>query len=313
MQETYHSGERQGAFPPSACFLLKSTLAMAEPVDNAPAALDQDQQLRDAVVFFEQMLQTMPDDRISLEVLAQAYEQAGDGSRACELLVRLAEVIAREGDREAAKPLCVRLSAFAGAAAVDAALDKLSRFLASSSAASASDVPSPDRVAADAMRLISGPVERRALIAQELDFAWMLHQENLLSEDQYASIVGDLTDLSASPTPAPVSVLHLFQDRQFSNIDRVIAFAAEKSGTPVIPLASFEPQPAAFKVLPLDYLIIKGVLPFESMATDLLVGVLNPLSEPLRRELGALTGRRCHFFLVHPAGFDAVLEKIRNA
>jgi hypothetical protein len=289
--------------------------------DTRTAKPSDAEQVIEAVSFFEQMLQTMPDDRVSLEVLSQAYEQAGDAAKACDLLARLARVLERDGDVDAAGLLRKRLIQHAGNATADAALEQLTWFLSASRAAAK---PTPERklpatgkdaaaaIAVDALRLINGPAERRALVAQELDFAWMLHEAGLLSEDQYASVVNDITDLSASATPLPVSVLHLYHDRQIPNLDRVIAFAAEKSGVPLLPLLAFEPQAAAYELIPLDYLVIKGVIPFEQMSRDLLVGTLNPLNEKLRAELEKLTGRRCHFYLIHPSDFDATLDKIRK-
>jgi hypothetical protein len=286
---------------------------MVESESKSPIPADQEQQVWEAVAFFEKMLQTMPDDRVSLEVLAQAYEHAGDLSRACELLVRLAGVAMREGDQETAATLRARLAAFVGNASASAMRDKLSAFLAA--APPVGTAPGPATMAQSAVQagqLITEPAHRRAIVTQELDFAWLLHQQNLLSEEQYASIVSDLTELSASATPAPVSVLHLFQDRQLPNIDRVLAFAAEKSGLTFLPLGSFDPQPAAYELLPTDYLLVKGVLPFERMSADLLVGTLTPFNESLRRELATLTGRRCHFFLIQPADFDQAFDKIRK-
>jgi len=293
------------------------------PDPNTKTAKPSDaEQVLEAVSFFEQMLQTMPDDRVSLEVLSQAYEQAGDAAKACALLARLARVLERDGDVDAAGLLRKRLVLYAGNATADTALEQLTWFLSASRAAAKSapdqNLPATDRenttatIAVDALRLLNGPAERRALVAQELDFAWMLHEAGLLSEDQYASVVTDITDLSASVTPHPVSVLHLYHDRQFPNLDRVIAFAAEKSGLPLLPLTAFEPQAAAYGLIPLDYLVVKGVIPFELMSRDLLVGTLNPLNEKLRAELDTLTGRRCHFYLVHPSDFDATLDKIRK-
>ena len=271
----------------------------------------------EAVAFFEQMLQTMPDDRVSLEVLSQAYEQAGDAAKACDLLSRLARVIERDRDVDAARLLRQRLAVYTGNGEADKALEQLALFLSSASSTAA---PVPDKVHADAaatitanaLQLINGPAERRAIVSQELDFAWLLHEQGLLTEDQYASVVSDITDLSASTTPLPVSVLHLYHDRQLPNIDRVIAFAAEKSGVPLLPLTAFEPQAAAYGLLPLDYLVIKGVVPFDLMSNDLLVATLNPLNEKLREELEKLTGRRCHFYFVQPTEFDATLDKIRK-
>ena len=278
------------------------------------------EQVIEAVSFFEQMLQTMPEDRVSLEVLSQAYEQAGEAAKACDLLIRLARVIERDGDVDAARLLHQRLAIYAGIAAADTALAGVSRFLSTAEASLAA--PDPGKPAGqsadaasitnDALQLINGPAERRAIVTQELDFAWMLHEGGLLTEDQYASVVSDITDLSASATPLPVSVLHLYHDRQMPNIDRVIAFAAEKSGVPLLPLTSFEPQAAAYGLLPLDYLIVKGIVPFDLMSRDLLVATLNPLNVKLRDELEKLTGRRCHFYLVQPTEFDATLDKIRK-
>ena len=278
------------------------------------------EQVLEAVSYFEQMLQTMPEDRVSLEVLSQAYEQAGDLEKACDLLVRLARVIERDADADAATALQQRLQAYAGTAKADAAAALLTRFLASVQATAPLvpekkdvDASAPPTIATDALQLINGPAERRAIVTQELDFAWLLHEQGLLTEDQYASVVSDITDLSASAVPQPVSVLHLYQDRQIPNIDRVLAFAAEKSGAPLFPLTSFEPQAAAYGLLPLDYLVIKGVVPFELMGNDMLVGSLNPLNQKLREEMEKLTGRRCHFYLVLPSDFDATLDKIRKA
>jgi len=214
-----------------------------------------------------------------------------------------------------------RLAPYTGNAKADTALEQLAWFISSALAAAssapekappASGAIAASAIAADALRLINEPAERRALVTQELDLAWMLHEQGLLSEDQYASVVTDITDLSASATPLPVSVLHLYHDRQIPNLDRILAFAAEKSGVPLLPLTAFEPQAAAYELIPLDYLVVKGVIPFELMSRDLLVGTLNPLNEKLRAEIEKLTGRRCHFYLIDPAAFDATLDKIRK-
>jgi len=294
------------------------------PEHNAiPLSNDGSEQVIEAVTFFEQILQSMPEDRVSLEVLSQAYEQSGDAVKACELLARLASVIEKESDIDAARLLRQRLEIYAGNATADASVEQLKRFLSTASkmpsdhaeAIKSGPAPSADSasgIASRAMKLINGPAERRAIVTQELDFAWLLHEQAMLSEDQYASIVSDITDLSTSATPQPVSVLHLFQDRHLPNIDRVLAFAAEKSSAPLLPLTSFDPQAVAYSLLPLDYIVIKGIVPFELMSQDLLVAVLNPLNDKLRAEIAVLTGRRCHFYLVQPADFDVTIDKIRK-
>ena len=282
---------------------------MPEPENKNQVSPDQEQQMREAVAFFEQILQSIPDDRVSLEVLSQTCEQACAFDRACDYLIRLAEVILRDSDREAAKPLWTRLEPYASQKKVDSVRNRLAKLAAMEIAASAT---ATIHTAAEAETKIKSPAARRAMVAQELDFAWALHEEGVLTEELYASVVGDITDLSTNATPAPISVLHLFQDRQLPNIDRVMTFTSTKSGSPLLPLNSFEPQAVAFGELPLDYLIIKGVIPFEKMGEDLLVAMLNPTNNELRQELSSLTGRRCHFFLVSPSDFDQAIEKIRK-
>jgi hypothetical protein len=280
----------------------------------------------EAIAFFEQILVSMPDDRTSIEVLSQAYEGNGETEKARDLLIRLARVVERDGDADAARLLQPRLAAYAGQAETDAALQQLDAFLGGSSAgespetspvaARGATAPAAAAPAAGnlslAMQHVQGAMDRRAIVTQELDFAWMLHEQGILSEDQYASVVSDITDLSASATPLPISVLHLFQDRQIPNIDRVLTFAAEKSGAPLLPLSSFDPQAAAYQLLPLEYLIIKGVIPFEMISKDLLVAALNPLNTSLKEEVEKLTGRRCHFYLVQPSEFDTAIDRIRK-
>lgn len=287
---------------------------MPDPNPQAPPA---QQQVNEAVSFFEQILQAMPEDRVSLEVLSQAYESAGNAAKTAGLLVRLSRVLVRDGDSEAAQQLRPRLAAVAGQPDVNGAMASLDQFLSATIRAAVPATPPAQPAAAipiatAAMRLINEPTERRAIVTQELDFAWMLHEQNLLSEDQYASVVSDITDLSASPTPLPISVLHLFQDRQIPNIDSVLTFAAERSGVPLLPLSSFEPQAAAYNLFPLDYLVIKGIVPFDLMSADLLIATLNPLNGKLREELENLTNRRCHFYLIQPSEFDAAMDRIRK-
>ncbi len=293
---------------------------MMEASNSRPQTLppDQDQQMWETVAFFEQMLQTMPDDRVSLEVLAQAYEHAGDIARACDYLVRLADVIVHEEDREAARTLHTRLAEHAGNPRVTEALTRLNILITTLpkhptrlNAASGTG----DKVPAsplDAARLVHDQGYRRQIVSQELDLAWMLHEQLLINEDQYTKLVDDLAELSASTIPAPISILHLFHDRQLPNLDQALGFLAEKSGLPLLPLGGFDPQPDAYLLLPLDYLIVKGVIPFECMSQDLLVAVLNPIAESLRQELSTVTGRTCHFYLVQPSAFDLAIEKIRK-
>lgn len=159
---------------------------------------------------------------------------------------------------------------------------------------------------------MADPGRRRTIVAEEIDMAWDLQQAGLITEDNYAAVVRDLTELSSSDVPVTISALHLLQFRDFANTDQIMVYLSEKSGIPIIPLASFDPQPAAFGSLPLSYMTVQGAIPFECVADELLVTVLNPLNARIQHEIRELTGTNCHFYLASPADFDTIMEIVKS-
>lgn len=201
-------------------------------------------------------------------------------------------------------------------AAIDEAMDRVAAFLGGGGAAARPPpAPSTARAAAAKVRKanpLSDAGRRRTIISEEMNLAWDLQQAGLLTEEQYAAVVRDLTEISSSEVPVTISALHAIQFRNYPNIAQVLQHVASKSETPIIPLASFDPQGAAFGALPIEYMIVQGVLPFECLGTDLLVALLNPLNERVRCEVPELAGQQCHFFLASPSEFDTTLETVKN-
>jgi len=206
--------------------------------------------------------------------------------------------------------------------AMKEALGRVSAFLGGGSAPGPSAVSPADKDPNQKVRSLaaarrkanplSDSGRRRTIVSEEMNLAWDLQQAGLLTEDHYAAVVRDLTELSSSEVPVTISALHALQFRSFANIGQVLQHVAGKSETPMIPLASFDPQGTAFGNLPLAYMIVQGVIPFESLGPDLLVAMLNPLNERVRCEVQELAGHTCHFFLVAPADFDTTLETVKN-
>ena len=62
-----------------------------------------------AIGQFEKILEVMPNDRFSLETLADAYDKIGDHTRAEDYLVRLANVLADENDEDSAQDILEKL------------------------------------------------------------------------------------------------------------------------------------------------------------------------------------------------------------
>jgi len=263
-----------------------------------------------AISAFEQIVQTIPNDRVSLEALFHAYEQVGDLSRAREYLLRLAGVVLDEKDREAAELLRERLAKFAVTdAAAKEAEARIERWLASDKPEARTHDVSDAQAAPPGLQ--GDDAERRsAHVTAELSFAWTLLQAGELTQEEYAFVAQDLSEISASPTPITVSVLHVLHDRGNRSLDRIVSFASRDSTVPIVPLSLFDVQAAAFSLLPFDFMARYGVMAFELMGKEALVALLNPYDQGLQAKIETLTGKKCHFFLTLPEDFDATMAKL---
>jgi tetratricopeptide (TPR) repeat protein len=270
---------------------------MAKAADKDEAAeKNLEKEILAAVEGFEKILEAMPEDRPSLEALAHAYEQMGQKEKAKDYLLRLGEVLVEEGDVAAARDLVERILPHAEE-------DAFARELLG-------------RIQSLTAERISGPtpvqVSTEFNMAEELSFAWNLLQATLITQEEYASLVQDLTEMCAGETIATVSVLHVMEARTFRNLAQIIAWAARECGTPFIPLSSFELQNQAVSCLPMDFMLRRGALVFEFLGNDALAVVMNPFDQSLRKDVEALTGRACHFFLTMPSEFDQAIDKVTD-
>jgi len=279
--------------------------------DESKQREELESQVWSAIAAFEQIVQTIPNDRVSLEALSHAYEQVGDLARSRDFLVRLVGVVVSEKDRDAADLLRERLERHA-ASSTEAkdAQTRLEAFLAEGRPESRSfEVPAEPLT--DGMRLEMAEAERpTSHVAAELSFAWTLFQAGELSQEEYAMVAQDLSEVSASKTAVTVSVLHVLQDRGNRNVERIVAYAARDTGTPMVPLSLFDVQPAVLRLLPSDFVVRHGVLPFEVMGNDVLVVLMNPYNKAMRKKVETIIGRTCHFFLTLPTEFDSIMERM---
>jgi hypothetical protein len=107
-------------------------------------------------------------------------------------------------------------------------------------------------------------------------------------------------------------VLHALEFRSSKNLDKIMAFVAKDCGTPVITLSSFASTLEAMILLPLDFMIRRGVIVFEFIGNEALVAIMNPYNKALRAELAATIGRPCHFFVALPSDFDQAIVRMRT-
>ena len=261
-------------------------------------------ELREAISTFEQILEAIPNDRLALETLSDAYEQLGMSEKALDYYIKLAHVVAEENDRAAATIIRQKLTELGGdSGEAHLAAAELDRVL------SVSEEPPPAPPPKTAKETRRKTID----ITAELALAWNLVQAGELTQEEYAGVVHDLTESSAHQNEVPVTVLHVLRDRGFKNYDRVMAFLASNTGLPIVPLGNFEMQKEAASLLPSDFVFHRGAVAFEIMANEPLIAILNPYDTELRKEIEALLQRRCHYYLTTADDYDKYLEAIRKA
>lgn len=267
-----------------------------------------EEEIWSAISAFEQILEAMPNDRASLEALTHAYEQIGDHTRATEYAIRLGRVLLEEGDIVAATELVDKLSAYAAEDAGVADAVKELRALTGGGA---------EGSAAGGVPAIRPPVPQADVrmtfnMADELSFAWQLMEGNELTQEEYASVVQDLTEMSSGDADVTVSVLHALEARRHSGLERIIGYASRTAHTPIISPAYFDLKANVAHLVPVRFARQRGAFAFSMISKEPLVMVMNPFDQDLRKDVQTLTGQICHFFTGLPSEFDALIARAES-
>lgn len=260
--------------------------------------------LADSIAMLEQILEVMPQDFDALKTLYEAYCKCGNQDRGFEYLRRLVDVVAMGGEAGGMAYTLQQLQKFETARPVEveemiACLQPLA------------GMPGNVVVPASAKQ---ASVNQMADVdvGEELALAWRLYEDGQLSQEEYSSVLHDLTEVSSKDLDVPVSLLHVLNDRGFAQMNRIINYMSSRSGVPCISLQQFELEAEAVKALPLHMAAHEGILPFARFGDDLLVGVLNPFNGELREKAEITCGQTCHTYLVAPEDYDMMLGKLRS-
>lgn len=278
---------------------------------NRTNTAESETEVWNAIAAFEKILEAMPDDRSSLETLSHAYEHIGDRVRALEYLLRLGNIVARERDTEAAAHLAGKLTGYGSSDPQVTAVMELLTPLAAQAAkvtaaadAAATEIPAPSGIQT------RRDVPVRFKVADELSFAWRLFEAGEISQEDYASVAHDLAELSIDGHLSTVSVLHVLEGKAFAGMERVMGYVSRESKTPIVSLQAFELQAEPAKLLAPEFIIRRGALVFGMIKDEAMVVVMNPFDRSLRTDVAKATGRKCHYFMVLPAEFDAAVAAL---
>lgn len=278
-----------------------------------------DTKMVEAIAFFEKMLQTMPEDRTSLEFLSVAYEQMGQVEKQRDSLIRLADCLLHEKDFENAQSIALRLSAFSDYAPARAAVTRVTEcvqkhFLNDVAPAAQGDAGAASVGGADRDTLQNAGLEVQALSrassTAEMELVWYWKEHNFLPKEMCMDVLHVLTESQVTDQPLLVSAFALLNEHHPEQTEQLMERMQRVCDMPPIPLELFEIQPAAVKTLSPLFIHVRGVLPFALFGGEVLVAVLNPLNKPLQEEVVARTGKKCHFFLAHPQVWQEQVNKI---
>lgn len=256
--------------------------------------------LQNTISMFEQILEVMPNDHLALRTLYKAYLQLEDRDKAFDRLNRLADALMAENDLEDVSYLVEQYKLFLDYDE-SAAVERLETLQALAGVAPGDDSGSVGSVEASAGRDLD----------QEMALAWRLFQEELLTQEDYSNLLTDLTESSTRDLDVPATVLHALADRGFKHVTRVMRYISDSSGAPFMSLIGFELTPGVAGILPLDFIQRRAALPFGSLGGEVMVAMLNPFNDGLKRDVELIVGGKCHAYLVDALEYDLMLKKVR--
>lgn len=282
-----------------------------------------DPKLQEAIAFFEKMLQTMPGDRTGLEFLSVAYEQTGERDKQIAALVKLSETLLKEGDMEHAAMIAQKLRSFPDSSEASVAAMVAEKIVAKGPMAATTaqtvfqndlfidESLKPAEPASPPARPSGGlPAWTSDAAKAEMEVVWQWKDGGILPKDVCMDMLHVFMDHPVVVNEASlVSALGLLQEQHPELADIGFESMQKRSKMPPLPLEIFEVSPEAVHTLPSDYMSVKGVLPFGFIANEMLVCVMNGVDPSLREEIEAMSGRKCHFFLMHPRAWFELSSK----
>lgn len=267
-----------------------------------------EENLADSIAMLEQILEVMPQDADAIKALYSAYRKTGKNEQAFEYLSRLIEVCIGGDDTSQVSFIQRELAHFDDVYPSEvAAQNTRIRMLADAFPASMKGKSIPAKEGPS-----TGICSRETDISEELALAWRLYEEGQLAQEEYSSVLHDLTEVSSKVLDVPISVLHVLNDRGFTQMKRLMNHMTNRSGVPSVMLANFEPSEDVATALPIEVAAHDGALPFAFFGDDLLVGVLNPFNNSLIDKVESISGHRCHTYLVDPEDYDLALGRLRK-
>jgi len=265
-----------------------------------------EENLANSIAMLEQILEVMPQDADALRAVYSAYRKIGEDAQAFDYLNRIIEVYLGGGDRSLKGFIAAELAHYENVFPSEVSAQNARMRIATDSSTVGLDEHGSYK------ETTATSAKHEADIGEELALAWRLYEESQLSQEEYSSVLHDLTEVSSKDLDVPVSVLHVLHDRGFTQMNRVMNYLSNRSGVPCIQLTGYEFTEDVSTALPFSIPEHEGALPFAFLGNDLLVAVLNPYNNLLVDKVESVSGNRCHTYLVDPEDYDMALGRLRT-
>jgi len=249
----------------------------------------------------EQIIEADPDDLVALEMLAHVCHKSGDLEKMGKYMVSLGELIVRSDETNLAGYIYDRMKEVGLCEDAGGDVCALVEQLALKKSVVENDGYD---------ELVVNDASYAFKVMDELSFAWRLFEAGELTQDEYAGVAKDLSDMTADGHLSTISVLHCLDARSFAGMERVMGFIAKDAKVPIVTLPLFDIQNEVLGLLPFDFMIRRGVLVYDLIGDDALVVVMNPVDATLRRQIESQLQKKCHYFISLPEEFDAVIKSI---
>lgn len=277
------------------------------PIPNEQTQPDDQAAVVQAIASFEAILEMFPEDVSALESLVGAYQATGQTDKAVEKSLQLADLMAQEGNWRRVKTITQSVLDKDGdntraRILFDTACDSLVGQASVEEVPAAAAAPRPTAAAGGALEFD---------INIELELAWFLLNNEIITQEQYESAISGLTNSrTKAQAGTSLSLLQELANIERVNIDRVIGALSAQTETPYIDVTRVEIQPEVAELVPLEAARGLGVLPFGRLRNDVMVAVLNPVSTGLRKKLASFLQQQVHIFLTGPEQLHSAVDKL---
>lgn len=271
----------------------------------------------EAIQTFETILEVFPEDVSALESLAVAYEQAGDTVRARERSLQLARILTRQLDWQKVRDIARNLlSLHPGDEDALVLMRQAEQALGTAPAPAGPAAPPAD--AQPATPTVGPTVASQTRLSfdlrGELELAWFLLQNGMISQDQYEAAISGLTESRMNPSAeASLSLLQEIRAMDRIDMDKIIDFLSAETTTPFVEISRCNIPDDVSVLIPLEQCRRLGLLPFGRVGKEVMVAVLNPVDKEMRRSLAAWLNTKVHFYLTSPDEFQQAWDAVQKA